>query len=262
MDNSKTKGHCHGHDHCHGGESGNARTFIAPAISFAMLVVGMLMSHFGVEWFVSDRWVRLAWYIAAFIPVGLPVVKESVEGIVRGDIFNEFTLMFIACIGAFCIWELPEAVGVMLFYSIGEKLQDMAVDRATRNISRLVDVRGAKANLIRDGKTVEVDPKSVNIGDIVEVRPGERAPLDGVMLSDSGLFDTSALTGESVPREIDKGGEVLAGMISSQSNVRMRVTRRYENSALSRILDMVGRLRRARPMPSCSYASLQGSILR
>lgn len=240
MDNSKTKGHCHGHDHCHGGDSGNARTFIAPAISFAMLVAGMLMSHFGVGWFVSDRWLRMAWYVAAFLPVGLPVVKESVEGIVRGDIFNEFTLMVIACIGAFCIWELPEAVGVMLFYSLGEKLQDMAVDRATRNISRLVDVRGAKANLIRDGKTMEVDPKKVNIGDIVEVRPGERAPLDGVMLSDSGLFDTSALTGESVPREIDKGGEVLAGMISSQSNVRMRVTRRYENSALSRILDMVG----------------------
>lgn len=204
-----------------------------------MLVAGMLMGHLGFAPFVSNRWVEFAWYFVAFLPVGVPVVKEAVEGIAAHDYFNEFTLMVIACIGAFCIWELPEAVGVMLFYSIGETLQHGAVDRATRNISRLLDVRGEKATVIREGKPVDVKPQSVRVGEIIEVHPGERVPLDGVMENGDGLFDTSALTGESVPREIGQDGEVLAGMISSNKTVRIRVSREYDKSALARILELV-----------------------
>lgn len=239
-------GHCHGGDggHCHGGEAGEhggVRAFMAPAVSLAMLAAGMLMSHLGFTLFTSHRWVQYVWYLAAFMPVGVPVVREAAEGLARRDWFNEFTLMVLACVGAFCIGELPEAVGVMLFYSIGETLQDRAVDRARRNIAGLLDVRGESASVLRDGIMVQVDPRTVHPGDVVEVRPGERVPLDGVMETDGGgAFDTSALTGESVPRDIDRGGEVLAGMISSGSTVRLRVTREYSDSTLSRILDMVG----------------------
>ncbi len=232
--------HGHSHEHSHGGqESSMVKTFMRPAISFVMLIAGVLMSHFEFAPFAANRWVEFAWYLIAFLPVGIPVIKEAIEGIANHDYFNEFTLMVIACVGTFCIWELPEAVGVMLFYSIGETLQDMAVDKATRNISRLLDVRGEKATVIRDGKNLSVDPKTVKVGEVIEVHPGERVPLDGTLEGSDGIFDTSALTGESVPREIADGKEVLAGMISSQKTVHIKVSREYGQSALARILDLV-----------------------
>lgn len=227
------------HSESQSGQHSHSHFALAPALSFAMLVAGALMSYFGSGFFSENIYVELVWYILAFLPVGLPVVKESVSGALSGDFFNEFTLMSIACIGAFFIGEFPEAVGVMLFYSIGETLQHRAVERATGNISRLLDVRSEQAHLVRDGEIIPVAPKSVHPGELIEVRPGERVPLDGIMESPAGLFDTSALTGESVPRSIEKGGEVLAGMISSDSTIRMRVEKEYGQSALSRILELV-----------------------
>lgn len=229
---------CGGHHHGHEGREG-AGKFLAPAISFIMLIAGIVLDHFGVAGFTTGNIIRPIWYIAAFLPVGVPVIKEAIEGIAARDYFNEFTLMTIACIGAFCIKEYPEAVGVMLFYSIGETLQDMAVDRATRNISRLLDVRGEHATVIRNGTPVSVKPEEVMPGEEIEVHPGERVPLDGTLESDEAPFDTSALTGESVPRDITRGEEVLAGMISAGKTARIKVTRRYADSALSRILDLV-----------------------
>lgn len=229
---------CGGHHHGHEGREG-AGKFLAPAVSFIMLIAGIVLDHFGVAGFTPGSIIRPIWYIVAFIPVGLPVIKEAVEGIAARDYFNEFTLMTMACIGAFCIKEYPEAVGVMLFYSIGETLQDMAVDRATRNISRLLDVRGEHATVIRNGTPVSVKPEEVMPGEEIEVHPGERVPLDGILESDEAPFDTSALTGESVPRDITRGEEVLAGMISAGKRARIKVTRRYADSALSRILDLV-----------------------
>lgn len=229
---------CGGHHHGHEGRKG-AGKFLAPAISFIMLIAGIVLDHFGVAGFTTGSIIRPIWYIVAFLPVGVPVIKEAVEGIAARDYFNEFTLMTIACIGAFCIKEYPEAVGVMLFYSIGETLQDMAVDRATRNISRLLDVRGEHATVIRNGTPVSVNPEEVMPGEEIEVHPGERVPLDGILESDEAPFDTSALTGESVPRDITCGEEVLAGMISAGKTARIKVTRRYADSALSRILDLV-----------------------
>lgn len=231
--------HTHNHDHEHHNHAHGAKAFLVPAVSLVMLLAGLLMSHFGMVPFATNRWIELGWYIVAFLPVGLPVMKEAAEGIAAHDYFSEFTLMTIACIGAFCIWELPEAVGVMLFYSIGETLQHGAVDRATRNISKLLDVRGERAVVIRDGRKVTVDPKTVKTGETIEVHPGERVPLDGVMESADGLFDTSALTGESMPREIAAGSEVLAGMIASQNTVRIKVICEYGQSALARILELV-----------------------
>ena len=237
--------HGHNHHHHHHHNHGGARAFAAPALSLLMLVTGLSITHFGCDFFHSEApklspVLKYLWYMAAFLPVGLPVVKEAAEGIVNGDFFNEFTLMTLACVGAFCIGELPEAVGVMLFYSIGETLQHGAVDRATRNISQLIDVRGERATVLRDGGEATVDPRSVKPGEVIAVHPGERVPLDGVMTAGEGVFDTSALTGESVPREICGGGEVLAGMICLRRSVRLRVSREFGDSALSRILAMVG----------------------
>lgn len=229
-------GHAHVEPHEH--ENGLG-AFIAPAVSLVMLVAGMIMTHTGFSLFADHPFLELLWYVIAFLPVGVPVFREACEEMISKDIFNEFTLMSVACLGAFCIGEYPEAVGVMLFYSIGETLQDRAVDKATRDISHLLSLKTDKAHLIIDGRTADTDPKTVAPGAMIEVFPGERVPLDGVLESESALFDTSALTGESMPRQLGKGDEVLAGMISLQTAVRVRTTREYGESALSRILKMV-----------------------
>lgn len=225
----------HGHHHHHA----SAKAFAWQAISLTLLIAGVLMSHFEAGFFSGNKAVRLVWYIAAFLPVGIPVIAEAVSSIRKGEIFNEFTLMVIACIGAFCIGEYPEAVGVMLFYCVGETLQHLAVDRATHDISNLIDSRGEYATVLHDGKATRTRPHNVHIGDIIQIRPGERVALDGILTSRDAAFDTSALTGESLPRTIERGGEVLAGMISSEATVTIQVTREYEQSALARILELV-----------------------
>lgn len=215
------------------------KEWMAPLFSLLMLAAGMIMGWSGAEPFASSPLFQIIWYVIAVLPVGLPVVFEAVEEMAKKDIFNEFTLMSLASIGAFVIGEYPEAVGVMLFYSVGEKLQDRAVDKATRDISNLASLKVDKARLVAGGKMEEVAPETVKPGDVIEVRPGERIPLDGVVISEGGTLDTSALTGESMPRPCTEGGEVLAGMISIESSLRIRVSRNYGQSALSRIMEMV-----------------------
>lgn len=210
----------------------------ALTVSVLMLIAGIIIQSLDIVWF-DYKGVKLIWFAAAYIPVAFPVIKEAVEEIQKGEVFSEFTLMTIATAGAFLIGEYPEGVAVMLFYAIGEKFQDHAVDKAKRDIKALVDIRPERASVIIDGIVTQCKPEVLQIGDMIEVKPGERVPLDGVLLSDVALFNTSALTGESVPKSIQKDGEVLAGMISTDSVVRIRVTRLYAQSALSRILDMV-----------------------
>lgn len=214
------------------------RNFFKPAVSLAMLLAGIIMSAAGVEWFASQT-VRLVWYVVAFLPVGLGVMKEAWEHAAKGDVFSEFMLMSVASIGAFVIGEYPEAVAVMLFYCIGETLQDMAVDRARDNIKSLMEFRPDHASVVSGQSVVVKAPADVRPGDIIEVKPGERVPLDGELIGSAAAFNTAALTGESVPRTIEQGGEVLAGMISSDSVVRLRVLRPESQSAVSRILSMV-----------------------
>jgi Cd2+/Zn2+-exporting ATPase len=198
---------------------------------------GIVVEHFTT--FTFPSYYSLIYYLIAFLPVGIPVFKEAIEGIREGDIFSEFTLMAIAAIGAFFIGEYPEGVAVMLLYTVGEKLQDLAVDRASRNISNLLDVRPERATVIRNGVPTEVEPQSVAVGEVIELKPGERVPLDGTLLNGDAMFDTSALTGESVPRSIAKGGQVLAGMIVSDRSIQITVTRPYDQSTLARILSLV-----------------------
>ena len=215
------------------------KPYIGVAISLALLIAGLILAQYH-DFMTDTIWVKPVWYFIAFIPVGYPVVKEAIEGIGQRDYFNELTLMSIACIGAFCIGEYAEAVGVMLFYCIGENLQDRAVDKATRDISKLLEIKAEIARVVTSEGIKEEKPDEVKVGEIIEVHAGERVPLDGIMDSkDGGMFDTSALTGESVPRDIEQGQEVLAGMISTGSTIRIKVTRPASDSALSRILDLV-----------------------
>ena len=210
----------------------------ALSASVLMLAAGLVMQSLGIGWF-DGKTVKIIWFVTAYLPVALPVIKEAVEEMGEGNIFSEFTLMTIATAGAFLIGEYPEGVAVMLFYAVGEKFQDLAVDKAKHDIKALVDIRPDHASVIIDGIVTACKPEDTQIGDIIEVKAGERVPLDGVLLSEVALFNTSALTGESVPRSISKDGEVLAGMISSDSVVRISVTRLYDQSVLSRILQMV-----------------------
>ena len=207
-------------------------------LSFILLMAGMGLREAGVAAF-SNNIVCLAWFILAFLPVGLGVMREAWECAMNKEVFSEFMLMTIASIGAFIIGEYPEAVAVMLFYCVGETLQDMAVDKARDNIRSLMEFHPKTAVVIKDGKKVEMKPESVTPGETIEVKPGERVPLDGILASGDTAFNTSALTGESMPRTIASGKEVLAGMIATDSVARIRVTRPESESAVARILKMV-----------------------
>ena len=222
------------HDHC---EETGSKTCLLIITSAILLFAGIGLGATDASFFSPAM--RLLWFMAAYLPVGLPVMKEAWENIVHGDIFNEFTLMTLATIGAFYIGEYPEGVAVMLFYSLGEWFQDKAVNRAKHNISALLDVRPETATVIREGHEERVNPRDVKTGEVIEVKTGERVPLDGTMLNETAAFNTSALTGESLPRNICRGEEVLAGMIATDRVVRLTVTKPFEQSALSRILEMV-----------------------
>lgn len=222
----------------HNNAPSQRKGYIRAGLSFGLLIVGILLSVFEVSFF-DNKLIQFIWYLGAYLPVGLPVIVEAFESIRKRDIFSEFTLMSIATLGAFYIGEYPEAVAVMLFYAVGELFQESAVNRAKRNISALLDVRPQSATVVVDGELKEVKPESVAVGDIVEIKVGQRVPLDGELLSESASFNTSALTGESVPRKIRQNETVLAGMILTDNVSRIRVSKPFGESALSRILNMV-----------------------
>lgn len=208
------------------------------ALSAILLFGGISMNAADYAFF-QEKTVAFIWYLLAYLPAGLPVMKEAWESIKEKDLFSEFTLMSIATLGAFYIGEYPEGVAVMLFYSVGELFQAKAVSKAKRSISALLDVRPETATVIEGDESRVVSPRNVQVGEVIEVKAGGRVPLDGVMLGEVAAFNTSALTGESTPRNIRKGEEVLAGMIATDKVVRLTVSRPFEKSALSRILELV-----------------------
>ena len=207
-------------------------------LSFILLISGIIMNALELP-FCREGYFSLIWYIVAYLPVGLPVMKEAWESMKDKDYFSEFTLMFVATLGAFYIGEYPEGVAVMLFYSVGELFQEKAVDKAKRNIGALLDVRPEEAAVVRDERVVIENPQNVKVGETIEIKTGGRVPLDGMMLNEVAAFNTAALTGESVPRSIRMGEEVLAGMIVTDKVIRIKVIRPFDKSALARILELV-----------------------
>lgn len=207
-------------------------------LSFILLISGIIMNALELPFF-RKGYFSLIWYIVAYLPVGLPVMKEAWESMKDKDYFSEFTLMFVATLGAFYIGEYPEGVAVMLFYSIGELFQEKAVDKAKRNIGALLDVRPEEAAVVRGERIVIENPQNVKVGETIEIKTGGRVPLDGMMLNEVAAFNTAALTGESVPRSIRMGEEVLAGMIVTDKVIRIKVIRPFDKSALARILELV-----------------------
>ncbi|AGA80652.1 MULTISPECIES: heavy metal translocating P-type ATPase [Echinicola] len=213
-------------------------TYVPAIVSFAMLIVGISLDYFNLLPFFKG-WVRPVWYGLAYAPVGFPVIKEGWESIRKGDFFTEFFLMSIATLGAFAIGEYPEGVAVMLFYAVGELFQNAAVKRAKGNIKALLDVRPNIALVYRDNDFVEVNPETVHIGEKVQVRTGEKIPLDGILLSEKASVNTAAITGESKPDTIYKGNKVFAGSINLEGVIELETTKEFNDSSIARILDMV-----------------------
>ena len=187
----------------------------------------------------ENAWINIGIYIISYLIVGLDVLIEAIKNIFKGEVFDENFLMTIATIGAFAIGEYPEAVAVMLFYQVGEMFQSYAVDKSRKSIASLMDIRPDFANIKKNDSIEKVSPDKINIGDIIIVKPGEKVPLDGTIVDGNSMLDTSALTGESVPREVNIGDEVLSGSINQNGLIEIKVTKNFGESTVSKILDLV-----------------------
>lgn len=223
--------HCCEHEHHEHGEEDVSRLDIIRMIVSAVLLIASIC-------FLKGN-VRLIACLIAYVLVGFGVLKEAAENMLHGEFFDENFLMAVASIGAFCIGEYPEAVAVMLLYNIGEMLQDKAVDSSRESIEALVNIRPDHANRIVNGEIVTVEAAQIQIGEMILVRPGERIPLDGIVREGNAYVDTSPLTGESVPQEWSVGTQALAGCVAKDGTLKIEVTKSFEQSSVSRILELV-----------------------
>ena len=201
-------------------------------IGAAVLATAVLLS-------LNNEWLQITLFIISYIIVGGDVVKRAVKNIFKGQVFDESFLMSIATIGAFFIGEYPEGVAVMLFYQVGELFQSYAVGKSRKSIASLMDIRPDYANVKKGDELVKVDPDEVQIGDIIVIKAGEKIPLDGKVIEGSSMIDTSALTGESVPREVEVGSDILSGCININGIITAEVTKEFGESTVSKILDLV-----------------------
>ena len=239
-ENNKEKHDDHdGHDHSHDELDGSLVKLFAPAvISFVLLAIGLVLQYWlKPTWFTEIP--KIILYTLAYIPVGFPVLKEAWFSIIKGSFFSEFFLMTIATVGAFAIGEYPEGVAVMLFYSVGEVFQIMAVQRAKGNIKSLLDQRPDEVTILENDIPKVIKAEHAKIGHFIQLKPGEKLALDSELISDKATFNTAALTGESTPNSKKKGDPVYAGMINLNSVSKVVVTKEYSDSKLSKILEMV-----------------------
>ncbi|WP_028374672.1 heavy metal translocating P-type ATPase [Leeuwenhoekiella sp. MAR_2009_132] len=230
QDNPNESGHNHS-------VNSGFKSYLPGIFSFVLLVTGIALDFFEVGFF--SGWVRLVWYLVAYVPVGLPVALEGWNSIKNGDFFTEFLLMTIATIGAFILGEYPEGVAVMVFYAVGEEFQHTAVSNAKKNIKALLDVRPNEALVYRNAQFISVDPDAVAIGEKLQVRVGEKIPLDGILTSEKATLNTAALTGESTPALVRKGAKVFAGSINLEQVIELEATAVFKDSSVARILDLV-----------------------
>lgn len=184
-------------------------------------------------------WAEYAVLITAYLMVGWPVILAAFRKLLGGEFFDENFLMTIATFGAIVIHQLPEAVGVMLFYAIGEHLQDRAVGNSRRSIAALLNIQSEYANLKDNGEVRQVRPEGVEVGQIIVIKPGEKVPLDGEVIEGTSFVDTATLTGESVPRKVEKGEKILAGMVNGQGLLTVRVLKPFKDSSVARVLELV-----------------------
>ena len=208
------------------------KSLIQIIISAILFAIGLLVPF-------SNEWITKGIYIVAYLIVGLEIVIKAIKNIFKGEVFDEHFLMAVATIGAFAIGEFPEAVAVMLFYQIGELFQDYAVDKSKESITNLMDIRPDVAVVKRNGKLETVKPETVKIGEEIVVKPGEKIPLDGTIIDGRSMLDTSALTGESVPRSAKIGEKVLSGCINQSGVLTIKVEKEFGESTVSKILDLV-----------------------
>ena len=227
----------HQHSHSHS-EGIGWKAYLLPIVSLFFLLIGLTFDHL-LQAKIFSGWAKAIWYTAAYIPVGLPVIKEAWEALRKGEVFTEFFLMSIATIGAFAIGEYPEGVAVMLFYAIGELFQSAAVKRAKNNIKALLDVRPNIASVFKNGKYETADPETVAIGEKIQVKVGEKIPLDGVLLSEKAALNTAALTGESKPQNVLQGEKVMAGSINLDGVIELKTEKLFNDSSIARILELV-----------------------
>ena len=228
----------HTQSHSHSGVL-HKKELWAISVSLLLLLIGMLFTYTSLHTIISLP-LLTGVYALAYLPVAYPVLKEAYQLMYKShDFFNEFSLMSLATLGAFAIGEYPEAVAVMLLYSIGELFQGRAVNKATKNIEALLDVRVDEARILTESGVQTISSESVKVGDHLQVRVGDKSPVDAVLLSDKSSFNTVALTGESVPRTIYKGEPVLAGMINLSQAVEIKATKAYKDSTLSQVLELV-----------------------
>jgi Cd2+/Zn2+-exporting ATPase len=234
-------GHDHDHDHEHSHEAGGKSDLLKSrwALWLSLLILTtFLIITFGFK-ITIIRPVEIALMLSAYLLAGYNTIALALRKIKRGDLFNEFTLMTIATLGAFYIGEFSEGVAVMIFYEIGELIQDLAVSRSKRSIKALLDIRPDLVTVVRDSENYTMKPEEVKIGETILVKAGEKAALDGTLISASGTFNTAALTGESKPDTKKQDEAVLAGMINTDKTVELKVTALFKDSKLSRILEMV-----------------------
>lgn len=209
-----------------------SKQLIKIIISLLLVVISLLLK------FDTELYSNIL-YVIAYIIVGYDIVLKAVRNIFKGKVFDENFLMTVATIGAFCIGEFPEAVAVMLFYQIGELFQSYAVDRSRKSVASLMDIRPDYANVYREDEIERIDPDEVNIGEIILVKPGEKIPLDGIVVDGESMLNTQALTGESVPRKVTVNDEVLSGCINNDRILKIKVSKEFEESTVSKILDLV-----------------------
>ena len=232
------KNETHNHTHSNGLSENNAGVieYIKENI---MLIIGTLIYLVALAYNGNNNSVSIILFIASYLVIGGEVILTALKNITNGEIFDENFLMSIATIGAFFIGEYPEAVAVMLFYQIGEVFQGYAVNKSRKSISSLMNIRADYSNVLRSNNEVKVSSEDVSLNEVILIKPGERVPLDGVVLSGESFLDTSALTGESVPREIKAGDEILSGEINNSGVLKVRVTKEYGESTVARILELV-----------------------
>ncbi len=207
------------------------KTLVRIILSAVLLVAAALIPVGGI--------VKLVLFLIPYAVIGWDVLWKAIRNIAHGQVFDENFLMAIATVGAFALGEYPEGVAVMLFYQVGELFQSYAVGRSRQSIAALMDIRPDYANIEQDGKLVQVDPEDVAVGDTIVIKAGEKIPLDGVVLEGSSAVDTAALTGESLPRDVNPGDDVVSGCINQSGLLKVRVTKVFGESTVAKILDLV-----------------------